>query len=412
MEDIKSKLKDHRLSSGPVLESEVVDRELGLIGYVVIDSTVNGRCCGGVRMATDVSMSQIADLARTMTLKLGYTNGAIGGAKVGIIGNPESHPNEKRALLNAFGRALGPLLKSNCCYLGADLGTTTKDISAILAAAGMKAKGRTRGSSSGFYTGLSVLSAATGAAQHIGLSLAGSTLAIEGFGKIGSAVARLFAKKDVKVVAVSTARGAIYNEDGLNVDRLMELYNRVGSKVVEMYTGAQQIGRSELLEIRVDVLSPCAGYHSINRQNADHVSAKIVCPGANVPTTPEAEQILLRRGIVSVPDFIANCGGVLAETMDIAGQNFARSLIEQQICASVARVLKESEKRGMPPRQFAEVIAVERFHNVKEAAEARIRRLLVEASRFAFDTYQSTPLPELLIKPFCAWYASKRIRQI
>ncbi len=410
MEDMKPEGEGHRLSMGPTLSGEVVDRELGLLGYIVIDSTVNGRCCGGVRMAPEVSLPQVADLARTMTLKLGYTHSAIGGVKVGIIGNPESPPGEKQALLTAFGKALMPLLKGNRCLLGSDLGTTPEDISVILAAVGMKVhKGRQR-SRGGFYTGLTVLAAAAGAAQHKGLGLAGSSLAIEGFGDVGSAVARLFSESDVKVVAISTARGAIYNEKGLVVDKLIELYNQVGSRVVEMYSGAQRIERSKLLELQVDVLSPCASYHSINPQNAARVAARIICPGANVPTTPEAEQILFRRGIVSVPDFIANCGGVLADIMDVAGQNFARSLIERKVSNDVAHVLKEAEGRGMPPRQFAELIAEERFLNLKDSAEARIGRLLVEVSRFAFERYQSTPLPDLLIKPFCAWYAGRRMR--
>jgi len=413
MEDRKSAAEvSRRRGVGPQLAVEVVDAALGLLGYVVIDSTVNGRCCGGIRMAPDVSFSEVADLARTMTLKLGYTRGAIGGAKVGIIGDPEDSPDSKQARLGAFGRALKPLLKGYRCFLGPDMGTTSEDLGVVSAAAGTQLQRRERASRGEFYTGLTVMAAAAGAAQHIGLGIAGSTLAIEGFGKVGCAVARLFSQSGAKVVAISTVRGAIYGESGLNVDRLIELYHRVGSRVVEEYGEAQRMERSKLLELAVDVLSPCAGHHSINSQNAARVAARIVCPGANVPATPEAERILFACGVVSVPDFVANCGGVLANTMDLAGPDFGPRVIERELTPSVARMIREAERRAMPTAQYAEAIAEERFLSLKDAAESGTGRLRAEVSRAAFEAYRSTPLPDLLIRPFCRRYVGRRVGQL
>lgn len=400
------------LGAGPELVSEVLDGDLSPLGYVVIDSTVNGLCCGGVRMGPEVSLSEVTDLAKAMTLKFGFTRSAMGGAKAGIIGDPEGDPGERQRRMRAFGEALEPILRVNRWIPGLDMGTTQEDVRVILGVAGKKARDGTSSSRSGFYTGLTVLAAARAAARHGGMDLAGSTLAIDGFGKIGSSVARLFSESGVNVVAVSTARGAIYNGNGLDVDRLVEVYHRVGSRVVEVYDGADQVERADLLELQVDVLSPCSGRHVINGENAGRLAARIICPGANVPVAPEAEHVLFQRGILSVPDFIASCGGVLADTMHVAGPGLARSLIESGIGGSVARILREAERVGVSPREIAEPIARERFQDLRATAESRMGGLAMKLARSAFERYEGSGLPDLPIRPLCAWYARKRVAQL
>jgi glutamate dehydrogenase (NAD(P)+) len=347
-----------------------------------------------------------------MTLKLGYTRGVMGGAKMGVTASPEDSADSKQARLDAFGRALKPLLQGYRCFLGPDMGTTSEDMGVLSAAARTDLQWRARASRGEVYTGLTVLAAATGAAEHMGLRIHGSTLAIEGFGRVGTAVARLFAQKGAKVVAISTARGALYDECGLNVDRLIEFYERVGSRVVDEYGEAQRMARNQLLELAVDVLAPCAGYHSINSHNAARVAAKIVCPGANVPATPDAERTLFERGVVSVPYFVANCGGVLADTMHIAGPSFGRRIIERELAAGVARMLRDAEARAMYVARYAEMIAEERFLSVKEAAESGTGRLRAKASRAGFERYRATPLPDLLIRPFCRRHVGRRMRRL
>lgn len=400
------------MDAGPELVSEILDADLSPLGYVVIDSTVNGLCCGGIRMGPEVSLSEMTDLAKAMTLKFGLTRSAMGGAKVGVIGDPEGDPDERHRRLRAFGQALEPILRGHRWIPGLDMGTTQEDLMVILGAMRKKARGVTSFSMSAFYTGLTVVAAARAAARHTGTDLAGSTLAIDGFGKVGSSAARLFSESGVNVVAISTARGAIYNGKGLDVDRLVELYHRVGSRVVEVYDGADQVERHELLELPVDVLSPCSGRHVINGENAGRVAARIICPGANVPVAPEAEQVLLRRGMVSVPDFIASCGGVLADTMNVAGPGLARNLIEGGISGSVARILREAEKAGVSPREIAEPLARERFQTMRSAAESRMGGVAMKLARSAFQRYKGLGLPDLPIRPLCAWYARRRMDQL
>ena len=172
---------------------------------------------------------------------------------------------------------------------------------------------------SGRYTAVSCLGAATASLEHVGGSLSGCRVAIEGFGQVGSALAELLHGHGATLVAVSTSRGAIYHPRGLDVPRLLQLVTEAGSAVVERYADADRLDRGALLELPVDLLCPCARYHSIHSGNAERVAARVVCPGANDPVHPRAEAVLYRCGIVCVPDFITNSGGVLGGTLEFAG---------------------------------------------------------------------------------------------
>jgi glutamate dehydrogenase (NAD(P)+) len=160
------------------------------IGYFAIDSTINSYCCGGVRMMPDVSPLEVAELAHLMTLKYGFTGLPMGGAKAGIIGDPEMTADQKRELLVAFGRGLRPHLRRWHYMPWTDMGTTDADIRHLADSAGIKNPAMRRPSTSSEFTGLSVAVAAAEAAHFRQMDLSGSTLAIEGFGKVGTAVAR------------------------------------------------------------------------------------------------------------------------------------------------------------------------------------------------------------------------------
>lgn len=348
----------------------ISDQESGLRGYVTIDSTVRGRCLGGLRISPDVSPCTLADLARVMTLKMGFLGLAIGGAKSAIIADPEMPLERKKSLLRAFGNALLPLLKSGYSVTP-DMGTTGEDIRFMLDSLGLGSRRKIATDIPSLHVGLTVLAAATAAAHRIGLDMGRASIAIEGFGKIGSGVARAAEEKGLKVVAISASRGAIYRKEGLDLDELLKLYQQCGSRVVELYRGAEPIEKGELLELAVDVLSPCAGPHTIHSGNADRVRAKIISPGANIPTTPEAEHLLLSRGILSLPDFVANCGAVLGANMELAGlrEGFIKRFIDERIGAEVTAMLQAAEKEPMVLREYAEGVAEQRFLQVKERAE-------------------------------------------
>jgi glutamate dehydrogenase (NAD(P)+) len=356
----------------PQVVCSVVDGSESL-GYLVVDSTVGGRSCGGLRLLPDVDEDEMRGLARAMTLKYGFLGLPQGGAKAGVRGDPEAPEPERRERLLAFSRAIAPLLCGRTYVPGADMGTNTDDVRFVLAAAGVKVRRRELRDSgqSGYYTALSVLAGARAAAAHLGFTLAGSTVAIEGFGKVGSSLAALMATAGAKVVAVSTSRGALFNSRGLDVPQLMRLAALVGSRLVETYEGAERIDNSALLELPVDMLCPCARHDSITFGNAARVTARAVCPGSNNPVTPEAEMVLFERGVLSLPDFVANCGGVLGGTMEFASvrEEAIAAFMERKVGARSSWLLEEAGRLGLSPREVAVPFALRRFDLVRSQAD-------------------------------------------
>ena len=343
-----------------------------ILGYLVIDSTVGGQASGGLRLLPDVDEAEIRRLARAMTLKYGLLGLPRGGAKAGVRGDPEAPLAERRERLIRFGQAIAPLIRSRIYVPGTDMGTTNDDLRAIYQALGMRIKHRELSVyRSGTYTAWTVFASAKQAARHRGLSLAGMTAAIEGFGKVGGPLAELLAEAGVRVVAVSTSRGAIYDPQGLDVARLRALAAEHGSRMVEGYADVQLLDPAALLELEVDLLCPCARHDSIHAGNAPRIAARILCPGANNPVTPEAEQTLFERGVLCLPDFVTNCGGVLGGTMEFAAvrpERIAR-FIEQHIGARVAGLLEEAARQQVLPRQIAVPLALQRFEQVRCRAD-------------------------------------------
>ena len=283
--------------------SVVIDEGLKLRGYLAIDSMVSGRCYGGVRMSPDLSPELMAQIARIMTLKHGFIGLPLGGAKAGIVADPEMPLNRKRELLRNFGEALKPFLKTRSYSPGGDLGISDDDINFMLASIGLKVQHRSLlHGLSGFYTGITVFSAAVAAAKHIGLDLNRAAVAIEGFGSVGASAARMFWERGIRVAAISTSEGAIYDEAGLDIGKLIRLRERAGNEVVNLFKGGEKIDKSRLAGLDVDIFSPCAQSYSLTPDNARRVKAKIISPGANVPLASGAEPILFRRGILVIPD--------------------------------------------------------------------------------------------------------------
>lgn len=388
----------------------VVDEESRLQGYLAVDSMINGRCYGGFRMAPDVTPATLAEVARVMTLKHGFLGLPLGGAKAAIVANPEVPLEEKRRLLKAFGKALMPFLKTRSYVPGGELGLTDDDIRFMLTSNGLSVQPRSLTGKSGLYTGLTVFTAAIRAAQHIGLDLNQASVAIEGFGSVGSAAAQAFWEGGLRVVAISTSEGAIYTEEGLDIGELIKLSNQVGSSVVKVYRGADQIEKDELLELEVDFLCPCASPHSISSDNASRVAAKIVSPGANAPTTAEGEQILFHRGILSIPDFVANCGGALGVTMEVAGlrEDFIRHSIDQRFGQKVTEVIEAAEKKGVIPRDYAQRIAEEAFLRIKEKAEKK--NITSRGFNFALELYRRRIIPSYLVRLLAPSYFEQNFR--
>lgn len=379
-----------------------------ILGYIVIDSTVGGRSRGGLRMLPDIDEEEMRGVARSMTLKYGFLGLPQGGAKGGVLGDPEAPEAERKRVLERFGAAAAPLLRSHAYIPDADMGTTSADIRHMLMRAGVRIKLRElQGKSSGYYTSLTVMAGARQAAGHLDMHLAGATAAVEGFGKVGRALAGLLSAARVRVVAVSTSRGAIFHPEGIDVERLRLLAETTGSRVVEQYPGAERMDARALPELPIDFLFPCARHNTIHAGNAEQVKARVICPGANNPVTLQAEEILSRKGILCLPDFVANSGGVLGGTMEFAGVERSRieSFVEKHIGERIAWILNEARSAGVTPREVAAGLAMRRFEQVqKDAATPTLRGRVFGA---ALELYRRGYVPGRLVARFSLPYFLK-----
>ena len=381
-----------------------------VLGYVAIDSTVRDRSCGGLRMLPDIDEAEIRALARSMTLKYGFLGLPQGGAKAGVFGNPDALRPERLERLIEFGHAIESLLLTKTFIPTSDMGTNSADIRHMLNAVGIRVGRRElQNNSSGFYTAHSVLAGVVQSSRHIGLDLSQCTAAIEGFGNVGKPLASLLTHTGAKVVAISTSQGGIYNPRGLDVDRLTRLADEVGSRVVEVYREAEFIDREALLELPVDILSPCAQWNSLRSDNEVRVLARVICPGANNPITPEAERILFERGVLCLPDFVTNCGGVLGGTMEFASVSRERitAFIERYIGECITWLLKEAKAKGVLPREVAVPLARYRFEQVQKSAEHPTP--LVRLFSMGLEFYRRGWIPGSLVGPLSLHYFKKNI---
>jgi glutamate dehydrogenase (NAD(P)+) len=361
-------------------------------------------------MLPDLEEAEIRALARTMTLKYGFLGLPHGGAKAGVRCEPEAPQAERLQHLREFARAVSPLLRSRIFIPAPDMGTTNNDIRYLLEAAGVRIKRRElRGTLSGYYTALSVFTGVRQAAHHLGLALSECTVAIEGFGKVGRALMDLVIAAGARVVAISTAKGAIFNPKGLDGGRLRELASTVGSEVVNHYNQAERLESAQMLELPVDVLCPCARHNSLRTDNAPRIAARIICPGANNSITPEAEHLLYGRGVLSLPDFVTNCGGVLGGTMEFASLSSEQiaAFIDRHIGSRIAWILNEAERRHMLPHEIALAVALRRFREIRRSkAHPTPRSRLFEAG---LEFYRRGWIPGLLVAPLSLPYFKKTL---
>ena len=387
------------------------DAPCPMTGYLAIDSLVGGAAHGGLRIALDVSPELLRSAAHTMTLKYGFARLPVGGAKAAIHADPELPAAQREALLDAFGRAIQPFLRTGTYVPGEDMGSSPDDIRRVLRAAGVKPLTQNlMYATSGLYTGVGVCSSALAAAHAIGLATLGVRVAIEGFGSVGSAAAASFYERGASVVAVSTSRGAVYNEKGLDIPRMLQSRRQLGNTVVLDRSLGESIEPDSLASLDVDILCPCAIMHSITSRNAQSVQARILCPGANVPISDEAEVTLEQRGILCIPDFVANCGGVLGSSMSRAGLSSPRAMrvVSRRIETETAHVIDTARRHKRTLRSVASEIASERFEQMKSQYETRS---LSQASfRAAVGVYRRGLIPGVLVSPVAGWYFDRRWR--
>jgi len=350
---------------GPEKVLYVYDPKTKLKGILVVDNTARGPAIGGVRMAPDVSVQEVFRLARAMTFKSAAADLRHGGGKGGIIADPAS--KNKNDLVRSYAKAIGPIAE----YIpGPDMGTDECSMAVVYDEIG-RAVGLPRvlggipldeiGS-----TGYGVVVATEVACEYVLLDLSKASVAVEGFGAVGKATVKFLTEKGANVIAVSDSKGAIYQPNGLNYEKLLKAKETTGA--VKNYEGGQTIKNEDLFQLPVDILIPGARPDVISNKNVRDIKATLVVEAANIPVTMEAERILHDRGILVVPDFIANAGGLITAAVEYRGgiESEAFKVIEDKIAKNTKLVLDMARDQKTLPRVAAENMAKERVLKAME----------------------------------------------
>jgi glutamate dehydrogenase (NAD(P)+) len=351
---------------GPKSVVHVHEPSLGLKAIVVVDNVAVGPSIGGLRMAPDVSLDECTRLARAMSFKNAAAGLPHGGGKSVIFGDPAMEPARKEALVRAFAQAIAGI---GDYIVGPDMGTNETVMAWVHDEIG-RAVGLPR-EIGGIpldeigATGRGLVAAAEVAAPHAKLELAGARVAVQGFGSVGRHAARLLAGQGALVVAAADSQGTLHDPAGLDVEALIALKQR-GGHLREAGRG-QVLDRDAVVGVDCDVWVSAARPDVIREDNVGRLKARLVLQGANIGVTEAAERALHARGVVCVPDFIANAGGVICAAVEYRGGSETQALeqIRDRIRANTAEVLERAAAEAIAPRRAAVAMA-----------EARVRRAM------------------------------------
>lgn len=366
---------------GPELILQIWDPKLGMEGFLVVDNTNLGPGKGGIRMTSNVTIDEVFRLARTMTWKNALSGLPFGGAKAGIIW-PGGSKELKKAYIQSFARAI-QYLTPKIYIAGPDVNTGEEEMQWFVEATGnwrsatgkpadycMKVFGK-KGEKCGIphefgSTGFGVAAATKVAAEISGLPLKNATVAIHGFGNVGTFAHQYLTEMGASVVALADSSGAIYAKEGFD-NILMRKWASSGKKLKD-YPSAEKIKPEDFWGLEVDILIPASVTDVINKTNKDKIKAKIIVEAANIPMSEEIENELFKKGITIVPDFVANAGGVISSYAEYRGYNPKRmfKIVEEKIRKATSDVLKRSLKEGRSPREVGLEIAKERVVQTTE----------------------------------------------
>jgi glutamate dehydrogenase (NAD(P)+) len=356
-------------------------------GFRVTHNVARGPAKGGIRYHQDVTLEETKALSMWMTWKCALMGLPFGGAKGGVVVNPkELSEDELQRMTRRYTSEIINLIGPEVDIPAPDVGTGPREMAWIFDTYSMN-------------KGYSVLGVVTGKPLEIGGSLgrveatargaafcirealrkeghevAGRRVAIQGFGNVGRNLALILADQGASIVAVSDSSGGIYKPDGLDVAAAVE--HKRTNRSFHGFDGAEAITNEELLILDCDVFAPCALEQVITADNADKVKARIVAEGANGPVTPEADQILDERGVLVLPDVLANAGGVVVSYFEwVQGlqeyfwkESEVNAKLNDIVTRAFAETWREHEERDISMRQAAYAIAVGRV------AEATITR--------------------------------------
>ncbi|MFP3254948.1 MAG: Glu/Leu/Phe/Val dehydrogenase [Thermoplasmata archaeon] len=349
-------------------------------GFRVQYNDARGPTKGGIRFHPQETLDTVKALAAWMTWKTSVVDIPYGGAKGGVICDPKSmSEGEIERLSRGYIRAIGRFIGPEKDIPAPDVYTTPQIMAWMMdeysKIVGYNAPGVITGKplevggslGRGDATAKGGMYCLREAAKKIKLDLSKATVAVQGYGNAGQFAHKLVTEMfGAKVVAVSDSKGGIYCEKGLDFEKVLEHKEKTGSVV--NFPGTKNITNEELLELKVDVLIPAALENQITGKNADKIKAKIVLELANGPTTPEADEILYKKGILDIPDFLANAGGVTVSyfewVQNINGYYWTLDEVYQRLDQKMTKafwdVMDAMEKYKVEPRTAAYIVAVKR----------------------------------------------------
>jgi glutamate dehydrogenase (NAD(P)+) len=361
---------------------------IALEGYRVQHNSSRGPTKGGIRFHPDVDVNETTALAMWMTWKCAVVDIPYGGAKGAVkVDTKLLSRRELEKLTRRYVSEINIILGERSDIPAPDIGTNGQVMAWIMDTVSMQAgytipgvvtgKPVELGGSEGRVeaTGRGVVVSAIEACKTLGKDFAGSKIVVQGFGNVGSVAARLSEEYGATVIGISDARGAIYNPNGLPVRELATKYaGRDGG--IREYSDCEEISNEELLELDCDILMPCAISAQLTKDNADKIKAKLIVEGANGPTTPDADHIFHDKGVLVVPDVLANAGGVVVSYFEWVQdlQNFfweeneVNNKLERIMRKSFASVKNTMDAHKTDMRTAAYIIGV------KRVADATINR--------------------------------------
>jgi glutamate dehydrogenase (NAD(P)+) len=322
-------------------------------GYRVIHNTALGPSKGGVRFAHDIDLDEVKALSAWMTWKCAIANLPFGGAKGGVKCDPSKlSMSELEKITRRYTANLLEIFGPDNDIPAPDMNTNEQIMAWIMDTYSMHQRkfvtgvvtgkpiiiGGSRGRREA--TGRGVMIATLAALKKKGLNPEETTTVVQGFGNVGSVSAQLMAEQGSKIIAISDVSGGYYNESGININKAIEFVQK--NKVLEGGNFGEKISNEELLELKCDILIPAAREDQITSQNASKIKARLIVEGANGPTAADADQILTDKGIMVIPDILANSGGVIVSYFEWVQNRLGYFWDEADINNRLNRMMNEA----------------------------------------------------------------------
>ena len=364
--------------------------DFGMKAILVIDNSSFGVPAGGIRYAENITLEEMTRLARAMTLKFCTYGVSCGGAKSGLIGNPLD--KNRNLLLTSFADALSPFIRTNAYYPGPDMGTYDSDLERIFKVVDRPELAHRKVGliKNGvpveeLFTGYGVLYCLQTVLRHLNLNDDYKPrIILEGFGKVGTALAMSLKEINYILTGLSTLKGAIYDDDGLDIDELLRLKLEFGGDdLINHYESKNlvRVPKEKLFELsseyQTDVIVPGARQDVIHKGNIDKINVRAVISAANIPYALGAVESLEEKGVIAFPDYVSNAGEILALSVinNPVSVDHIFNHIKTKITEKTVEILNGAKTENISTSEFAKNKAISTYKNWAIKKKKKIERL-------------------------------------